>query len=315
VTLYRKGLHDIGDRAFAWLQPDGGWGWSNAGLITDGDEAFLVDTLFDLRLTGEMLDAMRRAVPAAANITTLLNTHANGDHCYGNQLVTGAEIVASRRAAEEMVRVPASVLASLMDGASGMGATGEYLQRIFGPFEFHGITDVLPTRTFDGHLTMTVGDTTVELVELGPAHTGGDVIALVPARRIIFTGDLLFIGGHPIVWAGPVEHWIAALDAILAMDVDVIVPGHGPVTDKAGVSELRAYFVELLAQARPLWEEGLTPLAAARRVTIDRAAGWGESERLAVNLAACFRQFGGDDSGGAVLDVFADMAALSGSDG
>jgi cyclase len=311
MTLYRKGLHEIGDRTFAWLQPDGGWGWSNAGLITDGDDAFLVDTLFDLRLTAEMLDAMRRAVPAAANITTVLNTHANGDHCYGNQLVTGAEILASRRAAEEMRRVPASVLAALMDGAPGMGEAGAFLQRIFGPFEFHGITDVLPTRTFDGRLTVEVGATEVVLIELGPAHTAGDVVALVPSRRTLFAGDLLFIGGHPIVWAGPVQAWIDALDAILAMDVDVIVPGHGPVTDKAGVSELRAYFVELTAQARPLWEEGLTPLAAARRVTIDRAAGWGEHERLAVNVAACFRQFSGDNGGDAVLDVFGDMAALS----
>jgi cyclase len=315
VTQYRKGLHEIGDRAFARLQPDGGWGWSNAGLITDGDEAFLVDTLFDLRLTGEMLDEMRRSVPAASNITTLLNTHANGDHCYGNQLVTGAEIVASRRAAEEMERVPPGTLAAMIDGAPGMGEVGEYVLRIFGPFEFHGITPTFPTRTFDGALDMRVGDTQVSLVELGPAHTAGDVVALVPSRRIVFTGDLLFVGGHPVVWAGPVQGWIDALDAILAMDVDVVVPGHGPVTDKAGVSELRAYFVELLSEAQPLWEEGLTPLAAARRVSIDRAIGWGERERLAVNLAACFRDFAGDSTAAPVLDVFADMATLSREEG
>ena len=81
---YTKGLHDLGNGCFAWLQPDGGWGWSNAGLVCDGGESLLVDTLFDLRLTREMLDAMRRAAPAAARIGTLVNTHANGDHCYGN---------------------------------------------------------------------------------------------------------------------------------------------------------------------------------------------------------------------------------------
>ena len=78
---YRKGLHDLGTGCFAWLQPDGSWGWSNAGLVADGDASLLVDTLFDLRLTREMLDAMRDAVPAAARIGTLVNTHANGDHC------------------------------------------------------------------------------------------------------------------------------------------------------------------------------------------------------------------------------------------
>ena len=76
---YTKGLHDVGNGCFAYLLPDGGWGWSNAGLIADGDESLLVDTLFDLPLTAEMLDSMREAVPAAKEIGTLVNTHANGD--------------------------------------------------------------------------------------------------------------------------------------------------------------------------------------------------------------------------------------------
>ena len=75
---YTKGLHDLGNGAYAYLLPDGGWGWSNAGLIADGDESLLVDTLFDLPLTAEMLAAMRDAAPAARTIDTLVNTHANG---------------------------------------------------------------------------------------------------------------------------------------------------------------------------------------------------------------------------------------------
>src|SRR5258705_13853171 len=97
---YSKGLHDLGDGCYAYLQPDGGWGWSNAGLIVGDGSSLLVDTLFDLRLTGEMLAAME-TVTTAAPIGTLVNTHANGDHCYGNELVNGAEIVASSAAAEE----------------------------------------------------------------------------------------------------------------------------------------------------------------------------------------------------------------------
>src|SRR3546814_7866865 len=74
---------------WAYVQPDGSWGWSNTGLIVDGDQTLLVDTLFDLKLTGQMLTAMRDAVPAAARIGTLVNTHANGDHTFGNSLVEG----------------------------------------------------------------------------------------------------------------------------------------------------------------------------------------------------------------------------------
>jgi cyclase len=305
---YERGLVELADGVLAWLQPNGGWGWSNAGLIVDGPAALLVDTLFDLRLTAEMLDAMRRAAPSAS-IGTVVNTHANGDHCYGNQLLGDARIIASRRAAEEMAHVPPAVLAGLMASTPTMGAVGEYVQRIFGAFAFDGIELTLPTETFDGQLDLTVGGTAVRLIELGPAHTAGDVVAEIPSRRTVFTGDLLFIGGHPIVWTGPVANWVAALDRILAMDVDVIVPGHGPVTDKAGVRDVREYFVELEDAAMGLWREGLSPLDAARRLHLDRAAGWGEPERLVVNVAACFRGFGGEGTSVAV-DAFRDMATL-----
>ena len=91
---FTKGLHDLGNGCYAWLQPDGSWGYSNAGLIVDGKETLLVDTLFDLKLTREMLDGMRKAVPQADKIGTLFNTHGNGDHTFGNQLVKGARILA-----------------------------------------------------------------------------------------------------------------------------------------------------------------------------------------------------------------------------
>src|SRR6202045_537603 len=99
---FTKGLHELGNGCYAYLQPDGSWGWSNAGLLADSGQSMLVDTLFDLPLTRQMLDAMRRAEPAAARIGSVVNTHSNGDHTFGNRLVEGAEIIASRACAEEM---------------------------------------------------------------------------------------------------------------------------------------------------------------------------------------------------------------------
>ena len=55
-TTYELGLHEVGDGCFAYLQPDGGWGWSNAGLVVGDGASLLVDTLFDLQLTARMLD-------------------------------------------------------------------------------------------------------------------------------------------------------------------------------------------------------------------------------------------------------------------
>ncbi len=111
---YRKGVHDLGTGCYAYLQPDGTWGWSNAGLVADQGETLLVDTLFDLKCTRDMLAALRGAVPAAARIGTLVNTHSNGDHTFGNQLVPGAQIIASRACAAEMKERTPAELAGMM---------------------------------------------------------------------------------------------------------------------------------------------------------------------------------------------------------
>src|SRR5258705_9338895 len=146
---YTRGLHDLGTGCFAWLQPDGSWGWSNAGLVVDGEAPLLVSTLFDLPLTGEMLAAMRAAVPSAARIDTLVNTHANGDHCFGNELVGAAVIVASEVCAKEMSEVPPDLLAQLVANADSLGpVAADFVRRAFGPFQFTGITLTPPTETF-----------------------------------------------------------------------------------------------------------------------------------------------------------------------
>src|SRR3954467_11115499 len=92
---------EVADDCHAYLQPDGGWGWSNAGLIVGDGASLLVDTLFDLRLTQRLLDSMA-AITLIAPIGQVVNTHVNGDHCYGNALVAGAEVIASSATAHEM---------------------------------------------------------------------------------------------------------------------------------------------------------------------------------------------------------------------
>lgn len=307
---YIRGLHEIGDGLYAYLQPDGGWGMSNAGLVVSDDGALLVDTLYDLRLTREMLDAMAGVLPAPG-IQTLVNTHANGDHTYGNSLVRGARIVASRRTAEEMPELPPAAMAALVDQAPTMGRLGEFVQEIFGGFEFGGIELKLPDETFEGELKVNVGGRRAQLIEVGPAHTRGDTLVHLPEQRVLFAGDILFNGRHPIVWAGPASNWIAACDRILALDVDLIVPGHGPLADKEAVGELRAYFVYLYEQARERHAAGMTPLEAARDLSLDRWAQWPEGERLVVNLAAIFGELDGQEGGPDPVAALTDMAELA----
>lgn len=309
---YTRGLHDLGNSVYAYLQPDGSWGWSNAGIVTAGTASLLIDTLFDLKLTQEMLDTMRRSIPAAAHIDMLVNTHANGDHCYGNELVAGAQIIASARTAGEMVTgVSPGQMAALLKMAPSMGQLGEFMGRIFSPFEFDNITLTLPDKTFEGKLTIQVGDRTVELLEVGPAHTLGDTLVHIPADRVIFTGDILFIGGHPIMWAGPTSNWIRACDLILSLDVETIVPGHGPITDKKGVAGVKGYLEYIYAEARKRYEAGMPALDAARDIPLDKYASWSESERIAVNVISIYRELSGDQTRPSVPSLFGQMAALA----
>jgi cyclase len=308
---YAKGLHEVGDGLYAYLQPDGGWGWSNAGLIVDGERTLLVDTLYDLALTEQMLQAMRRAVPAAARIDTLVNTHANGDHCYGNKLVDGARILASERTAAEMPELPPAAMAALIEQAPAMGELGRFFLECFGAFDFNGIELALPDETFSGELSLRVGERELQLLEVGPAHTRGDTLVHVPAQRVLFSGDILFSEAHPIAWAGPVSNWIAACERILAMDVETIVPGHGPLAGPDAVRELKAYFEYLYEQARACHAEGMTTLEAARSIALERWADWGEGERLVVNIANIYAELSGEEEPLNPLVAFEQMAALA----
>ena len=332
-----KALHELADGCYAYLQGDGSWGWNNAGLICDGEASLLVDTLFDTRLTAQMLTTMRNAVPAAKSIGTVVNTHANGDHCWGNELVRDAQIIASRRGAAEMAELPPSLMAKLNKVARlsmRMGVLGEglgwlagklgiellasvieaapFVVEIFGDFHFEGIELVLPTRTFDDALSLKVGDKQVELIEVGPAHTKGDLLVHVPADRVVYCGDILFIGGHPIVWEGPVSNWIAACERIEAMDVDVIVPGHGPLTDKAGVRRVREYLSYVHDQARRRYDAGMSVFEAAKDIALTDYAEWGESERIVVNVDTLYREFSGAAPRKSAVPCFAAMAKYAG---
>lgn len=310
---FEKGLHELGQQCFAYLQPDGSWGWSNAGLVVGDGASLLVDTLFDLPLTAEMLASMA-PVTAAAPIGTLLNTHANGDHCYGNQLVEGAEIIASDATAHEMTEVPPAMLHALN---TAPGEVGELFRRFFGAFQFDGIEVTMPTRTFTGRLDVEVGGRVIELIEVGPAHTRGDTIAYVPDAKTVYTGDILFIGGTPIVWAGPLANWVAACDLMLGMDLDTVVPGHGPLTDKAGVAAVRDYLAFVDSAAHERHAAGIDAWEAARDIAREIGArddfrGWSEFGRIAVNVDTAYRSFDPTYVAPNVVEQFRRMAELEG---
>jgi cyclase len=287
---YTRGLHELGDGLHAFLQPDGGWGWSNAGLIVGDGASLLIDTLFDLTLTAEMLGAMG-PVLAGSPLSGAFNTHGNGDHCYGNQLLPEAlRIYATEVAAEEIRAVPPAAAHALFKETDLGADFGTWAREAFGPFDWTGIETRAPTDTFSGETTVHVGDREVRLIEVAPAHTSGDAIAYVPDAAAVFTGDILFAASTPVMWAGPISSWLAAAERILSLEPRVIVPGHGPLATPQTVRDLQEYLRFVQRESRQRFVAGMDAVAAADDIDLGPYADWADAERIAVNVEMIYRE-------------------------
>jgi cyclase len=299
---FQEGLYDLGSEVYAWMVPNGSWGESNAGLVVGDGESLLIDTLWDLNLTGEMLQAMG-PITQGSPIKYLANTHADGDHIWGNQLLAGSEIIMTAACDEEAREMKAAAMAMLGKagkalercGTGNIKKIGIYFHNMVAPYDFKGIKVEGATRTYEDEVALEVGGREVRLIEVGPAHTRGDLLVHVPDAKTLFCGDIVFSGGTPVLWAGPVENWIAALEMILDMDVDTVVPGHGPVGDKGAVSLLKEYWEFLRREVGKRFNAGMTAKDAAYDIALGedfagRAwSGWDSPERIMTNAHIMYK--------------------------
>ncbi|MEU7040880.1 MBL fold metallo-hydrolase [Streptomyces varsoviensis] len=299
----------IAPGVFAFIQGDGSWGWSNAGLVASRGEALLVDTFYTLPLTRRLRTAVAAAAPDA-RVTTVVNTHLNGDHCHGNQLFPDAEIITSdANAAGIDHEVPPALYPQLQQNPPA-GPAGEYFTHHFGHFDFSGIEFTPPTRTFRDRLDLRVGDLDVELLNVGPAHTGGDVVVHVPEASTVFLGDILFQDDHPVVWAGPVLAWADACDRLIATGARTFVPGHGRLAGPADLARFRDYLRHVHEEAARAAAAGVPLATAARAIPLDAYAGWPLSERVVATVAAVYREVGAP-APAAPLELLTMMAEIA----
>jgi glyoxylase-like metal-dependent hydrolase (beta-lactamase superfamily II) len=200
-------------------------------------------------------------------------------------------------------------------------AVGEYIGDMLAPFEFDGIDVTPPSRDFEGKLSLDVGGRAVRLIEVGPAHTPGDLFVHVPDAGVVYTADLLFIGGTPVMWAGPVANWIGAIDTLLALDADVYVPGHGPVCGREEAEAVKRYWTWLEASARHRFGLGMSPWEAARDIALSAEfrthewSLWSTPERIVINLETLDKErrgeLGGEPSTRDMVTIFSRVALLA----
>jgi len=274
-------LREIAKDVYACLQADRGLGTSNSGLINRGG-GLVVDTFWDLPHTRQLIANYARVWKEPAG--RVVNTHHNGDHCWGNQLFAGAEIIGHRLCAAAMAKERPEMMQMLQLAVDSDDTPVAAMARALREWDFTGIEPTPPTTLMDETLDLDLDGVQVRLIYVGPAHTAGDVIVHLPEQRVLFTGDVLFRRCTPIGWEGTYARWVGALDQIVALKPEVIVPGHGLLCGLEGPREMKAYLQYVRAESKWFYDAGLPALEAAKRIDLGPYAQWTEPERLLFNV-------------------------------
>lgn len=325
---FREGLYQVGQQAYAWMVPNGSWGETNIGLIDCNGQSVLIDTCWDLRFTREVLTGAATILKRSP-IEFVINTHADGDHCWGNQLFADKTIISTQACIRQMHHLhPRSLHALKLGGRllrrlpfTRLDGFGHYMAEMFAPYDFRDIEITEPGEGFNERKEITVGGTEIVLMEVGPGHTDGDAIVYVPKERVAYAGDILFVGATPVMWAGPVRNIVAALRLLLDLRPRLIVPGHGPLALPSDVAALINYWEFIQTELHQRYLRDMTPLEAAKDVVFSAAfraspfAAWDSPERIVTNAHGLYREWGAKlrtlPGKLGVMDLMRQQAALA----
>jgi glyoxylase-like metal-dependent hydrolase (beta-lactamase superfamily II) len=211
---------------------------ANAGIIIGDDGIVVVDTLMSAKEGRRFLRDIRAI--SRKPIRYVINTHYHLDHAFGNCVLGRRGVVVAQADAAGMMEKTA---AETLKHIENYGLT---------PEDMKGTAIVYPRLTYGDRMTIDIGGERIELIHSRRAHTGGDTLVYVPAKKVLFTGDILFTGYHPFLGEGDIEEWARALDDIKEMDVEKIVPGHGPLSAKKDLDDMREYILLFDAKAKEL---------------------------------------------------------------
>lgn len=188
----------------------------------------VIDTLTSAIEAKKLLESIRSVTDKP--IRWVVNTHEDFDHVFGNNTFAdlGATIIGQENAIKTLPMGAEYVLANL----TGYG---------FKPEDMVGMVITLPTLTFSNKATIDLGGISAEIYYPGPTHSLASVYVYLPTEKILFTGDMLFTDYHPYFGRGDLKNWNKTLDLLAKLDVDKIIPGHGPLSTKDDLVKMKEY--------------------------------------------------------------------------
>lgn len=236
---------------------------ANVGFIAGDDCIAVIDTGGSYAEGKALLAAIRQN--SDLPICYVINTHVHPDHVLGNAAFkdTGATFVGS-------AKLPAAMAAR-----KGFYATKfkEILGVAYGKAEF-----IAPTKlvNIDEPLTLDLGNRKITLIAYPTAHTDNDLIIIDTKARTMWTGDLLFVERIPAL-DGSINGWLEAMDRLNEMEIDTVIPGHGPVLHqqwKAALNEEKQYFTLIREQIREIINDMGTITEATDMVGLCEKDNW-----------------------------------------
>ncbi len=242
-ALAQQALTKIADNVYSYVDvknssPSNSFG-ANAGIIIGKDGIIVIDTLASSK------EAMRfiKDIRAVSNkpIKYVVNTHYHLDHTFGNS---------------EFVKLGATVMSHIncKNNLKNRGEGALQNSKDYGLTEedMEGTEIACPILTFQGKTKIDMGNQKVELIYPGYSHTNGSILVYLPDKKILFAGDILFTNYHPFVADGNIENWTKVLDYIMSMDVAIIIPGHGPISNKKDIVDMKDYLITFDKKAKEL---------------------------------------------------------------
>jgi cyclase len=283
IPTWATEMRQLAPNVYAYIQGGGpgqlNQGVSNGGIIVGEDHVLVIDSLGAPIHAKNYIAAIRRTVPDKP-MGRMVITHHHQDHIAGLPFFPKMEIVSHEYCRKEMLAM--TFPSPTWEKRDGWAEGGEP-RRI-----------VPPTTVIDDRATYYYGNTEVQLITMAPAHTWGDVAIYLPQSKILFAGDIGFFYVAPFLNNGHATKWMEVCDRILGMDVQTIVPGHGPIGGKRDLAAMSEYLALFKAEAWKRYNAGLTPGQAAAEITLGKFDSWiGARDRLPMNAVRLYAEFNG----------------------
>jgi cyclase len=256
-----------------------GWG-ANQGFVSTPEGVLVVDTGFTAGSARGLLREIGRRSHSPVRLVT--NTHDLSDHVFGNSMFGGSPAV---------ILSHSNCKSKLLEmGEERMAGYRRFDSRL--KSALRGLRISLPQVTYEREIELSMGGTKLRLFHpKDGAHTKGDTLVLLPEERILLSGDVVWAGYHPNLEDANIEGWIEALENISKMDVDIIIPGHGPITDKGAVAPLANYLRSFDAQFRKLILGRTPKKRMAEELEMEGTKAWKLKMIIARNVEYLYERY------------------------